>query len=203
MTTITKLVSALAALAACASGFAQTAPANPAVETSGGLLGHRYAEYAFGYLDINNSDIDAFGAGLTVNLPVAPSIDVSWNYTYSWLEGHRKNDAHDVSATGIYYIDTGKLRPFGGLEVGYSWNDWSDGATWGALAGVEYQVNTQLVLRGSVGYSDDFRRGNDAGTFDGTVRGNYWLTHNLSVFLEASLIEGGNRGIAGGVSVKF
>lgn len=202
MSTIKKLVSVLAALAAGSCAFAQITPNNPAAESSAGLLGHRYAEYGLGYVDINKSDIDAFAAGLTVNLPIAPSIDVAWNYTYSWLEGHRKIDGHDVSATGIYYIDTGKFRTFGGLSLGYTWNDWSDRATWAVEGGVEYQVNAQLVLRGSVGYDDDFRKG-DNGEFDGTVRANYWVTHNLSVFGEFALIEGGNLDFAGGVSVKF
>lgn len=202
MTNITKVVSVLAALAVSSSAFAQTSPANPAVDTSAGLLGHRYAEYGFGYLDINKSDTDAFAAGLTINLPVAPSIDVALDYSYSWIEGHPSNDGHSISATGIYYITTGQLKPFGGLRLGYSWFDRDDDANWGAIAGVEYQLTPQLVLTGLVDYGDDFRSG-DNGSFEGTVKGHYWFTRTTAGFLSVSLIEGGHLGFIGGVTFKF
>ena len=202
MTTINKWVSVLAAVAASASGFAQTAPDNPAAGTSSGLLGHRYAEYNFGFLDVNKSSTDVFGAGLTINLPIAPSFDVSLNYTYAWLEGHRSTDSHDLSATGIYYFNSGKLKPFGGLTLGYNWNDGDSAANWGAIAGVEYEINPQVVLTASVGYTDDFKSG-DSSSFDGTVRANYWFTRTVSVYGEFSVIEGGNLGYAAGVTLKF
>lgn len=203
MTTIKKLVSVLAAVAASASVFAQTAPENPADQTaSSGLLGHRYAEYGFAFLDSNKSDVDAFAAGLTVNLPVAPSIDVALNYTYSWLEGHSSINAHDLSVDGIYYISAGKLKPFGGLSLGYNWNDGDNTGHWGAFGGLEYELTPQVVLTGTVGYSDEFRGGTD-GSFDGTVRANYWFTRTVSAFGAISLFEGGDMAYAVGVTLKF
>jgi len=203
MTTIKKLVCALAAVAAGVSVYAQTAPANPADQTnSSGLLGHRYAEYSFGFVDINKTSTDAFAAGLAINLPVAPSFDVTLDYTYAWREGHSNIHSNDLSATGIYYFNAGKVKPFGGLSLGYDWNRGDDAANWGAVAGVEYELTPQVVLTGSVGYEDDFRSG-DNSTWDGTVRANYWFTHDVSVYGAFSLIEGGNLGYAVGLTLKF
>ncbi len=202
MNTITKWVSVLAAVAASSSVFAQTAPENPAFVGSSGLLGQRYAEYGLGFIDVKDRDADVFAAGVTVNLPVAPSIDVGLNYSYGWLEGDTSVDTHDLSVDGIYYLDSGKLKPFGGLSLGYSWNNWDDSANWGVFGGAEYQINSQIVVSASVGYDDDFENGDD-GAFDGTVRGNYWFTKTVSAFAAVSFIEGGHRGFAVGASLKF
>lgn len=199
---VKKLVSALAVLAASVSAIAQTSPDTPLFETSAGLLGHRYAEYSVGYLDVNHSDNDAFGAGLAVNLPVAPSFDMLIDYTYSWGEGRPNIDSHDLSATGIYYLSSGPLKPFGGLTLGYNWNDFDDDPYWGVRAGVEYELNSRVVLTATVGYDDNFNRG-DNGLFDGTVRANYWFTRNVSGYAAVSIIEGGHAGFAAGVTLRF
>lgn len=203
MTTIQKLVSVLAAVAASVSGFAQTAPANPADQTaSSGLLGHRYAEYGFAYVDVNSSTTNLFGAGLTINLPVAPSFDVSLNYTYAWAEGNTSNHAQDASATGLYYFNAGKLKPFAGLSLGYDWNRFDNAANWGAVVGVEYEINPKVVLTGTIGYDDDFKSG-DSSTWDGKIRANYSFTRDVSIFAAFTLIEGGSRGYAVGTTLKF
>jgi hypothetical protein len=204
MTTLKNLVSTLAALAAGTTLFAQTEPTVPVTDDAG-VLGHRYVEAGFGFIDVNKSSVDAFGTGLTVNLPVAPSIDVSMDYLYSWAEGHRSEfDAHDLSVSGTYWIQAEQnLKTFARVSLGYNWNDYDDSATWGAEFGAQYTIRPNIAVTISGGYDDDFDKGNDSGSFNGTVTGHYWFTKQVAAFASASWIEGGNFGFAGGVTVKF
>jgi hypothetical protein len=196
-----KLIGTLAALAVSSVAFAQTQPENPGAESSG-VLGTRYVDYGFGYYDVNHSGTDAFGAGLTVNVPVAPSIDVALNYSYYWVEAHSDVDAHDLSLDGIYYIGNGPLKPFGGLTIGYNWNDWDNESFWGAFGGIEYQATSNIVLTGTASYTADFDDA-DEGYFDGTVTARYFFTRTIAAFVSTSWIEGGDLGFAGGVTLKF
>ena len=201
MTTTKTVVSLLAALAAGATAFAQTDVSTP-VE-SNGLLGQRYVEAGLGFIDVNNSRVDAFGAGLTVNLPVAPSFDVSADYAYSWVESFSEVDAHQITANGTYYIQAEQnLKTFARVSLGYAWADWDNHATWGVSFGAEFQLAPQVVVTASAGYDDDFESG-DNGAFDATVTGHYWFTRQVGAFAAVSYIEGGNYGLFGGVNVKF
>jgi hypothetical protein len=196
-----------AVVAASSCAFAQTAPENPAASGSAGLLGFRYAEANVGIVDLNHTDVSLYGIGGTVNLPVAPNFDVSLDYAYSWTNHNTSFHANAISATGIYYVETAAgVKAFGGLSLGYDWSRWygsnDDRATWGAVAGLEYQVTQQFVLTVSAGYDDDFKSG-DNSSFDGTVAGHYWITKQIALSAEVSLIEGGNVGYAVGATFRF
>jgi len=201
MTSITKLVSALAAVAVSASVFAQTQPENPNYSSSG-LLGQRYVDYGFGFIDVNKSRTDLYAAGLTVNVPVVSNIDVAVNYSYSWVEADHNDNAHELSLDAIYYIEAGKLKPFGGLTYGYNWNDWDDDDYWGAFGGLEFQALPQLVLSASAGYNADFDDA-DEGTWDGTVTARYFFTKTVAASVSTTLFEGGDVGYSAGVTLKF
>ncbi|PTY07779.1 hypothetical protein DB347_06020 [Opitutaceae bacterium EW11] len=204
MNTITKIVGVLAAAVAASSVFAQTAPENPASEGSSGVLGYRYVEAGFGLVDIRGTSHDQEATGLTVNLPVVANIDVALDYSYNWIKGHGAAHSNTLDVSGIYYLDAGKgLKPFGGVTVGRYWAPHDARYTWATFAGLEYQVTTALSVSGSVGYNSDFKRGNDADYWDGTVTGRYFFTRQIGAFLSASLFEGGDRGLAGGVTYKF
>jgi hypothetical protein len=201
MTTITKIVSALAAVAVSASVFAQTQPENPNYSSSG-LLGQRYVDYGFGLIDVNKSRTDLYGTGLTVNVPVVSNIDIAVNYSYSWVEADHNDNANELSLDAIYYIEAGKVKPFGGVTYGYHWNDWFDDDFVGAFGGLEFQVLPQLVLSGRAGYSawtDDV----DEGAWDGTVEARYFFTKTVAASASVTLFEGGDVGYTAGVTLKF
>lgn len=202
MTKINKLVSVLAVVAASVSAFAQTQPANPANEISNGLLGTRYADVGLGFIDVNHSGTDAFGAGFTVNLPVVSNIDVAVNYSYAWVESYSDIDSHTLSVDGIYYINQGAFKPFGGVSVGYNWNDWDNESIWGAFGGIEFQLNPRVVLTASAGYDANFDDA-DEGDFNGTVAARYFFTKNVAAAVSVELIEGGHVGYTAGVTLKF
>ncbi len=201
MITTKNLLGALAALTISTVAFAQTEPASPAAG-SRSLLGQRYLDAGIAFVDLNHSSIDAYATGVTVNLPATANIDVAFNWTHEWLEAHSDVDAHTLSVDGIYYIDSGALKPFGGLSLGYVWADWEDDSIWGAFGGVEYQVASNVVLTARVGYDADFDDA-DEGSFDLSVSGRYFLTDTLAVSAGVSFIEGGDVGYVAGVTLKF
>lgn len=203
--TTTKLVGILAALAIGSSAFAQTSSDAPAYQASGtGLLGHRYIDYGAAYTDINHSSVDVWTVGATLNNPIAPNVDVSVDLSHSWLKGWSTYHATSLGANATYYYDTGAFKPFGGAGVGYSWVNHSDNTKdWHVFGGVEYIVNPQIVLTGTVDYSSDFKRGNNGDEFSGSVRGNYWFTKTVSAFAGVIWHEGGPVGYGAGVTLKF
>ena len=197
-----KIIAVIALLAAGASGaFAQnsgTQVPNPADTEGSGLLGKRYAALGFVYQDINHSDIDIFGAGAAVNVPVTPNIDVSAVLTHSWVEAHSDINAEALEVSSTYYFKQGQFKPFGTVSLGYSWRDLGatsdDTGTWGVSGGVEYSLNATDSFDVSIGYDDDFNSG--AGVWDGTIAANHWFTKAIAVRFSASLIEEGHRQFA-------
>jgi hypothetical protein len=202
MNTTKKVISALAAVAACASLSAQTSPANPGEVSSSGLLGYKYVEAGAGFIDVNKSSVDGFTTGISVNLPAVANIDVAYGYSYSWVEGHTNLHANDIYMSGIYYYNAGPLKPFGALSLGYTWQRGDDYLNWGAAAGVEYQINPRISLTAAAEYGDDFKKGDRSG-FDGTLTGHYWFTKQIAAFASVAWIEGGNFGYGAGVTFKY
>lgn len=203
MNSITKIVGVLAAVAAASSVFAQTQPENPALAGSSGVLGFRYAEAGFSFADINKSSVDGYAAGVTLNLPVAPSIDVSVDLAHAWVEGNWDTNADALNVSGIYYLESGPgLKPFGGVSLGHTWATGDNSFTWGVKAGLEYQINSKISVTGTIAYDDDFESG-DNGYFDGSVTGRYWFTRQLAGMVGVSWMEGGDFAYTAGVTYKF
>ncbi|HEU5079775.1 MAG TPA: hypothetical protein VFT72_11225 [Opitutaceae bacterium] len=202
MTTIKKLLSAFAVVAAASSLSAQNAPENPARVSSAGLLGYKYVEAGVGYININDTAVDQWSTGVSVNLPATRNIDVAYGYSYSWLKGHGSYHANDVYMSGIYYFDAGVVKPFAALDLGYQWIRNNDRLTWAATVGVEYQVASRVVLTGSASYNDDFKNG-DNGSFSGEVSGHYWFTKQIAAFASLGWFEQGDFGYAVGATFKY
>lgn len=213
-----KLVGALAALTVTGSAFAQTTTTNRASDLGSGVLGHRYADVGFQYTDVNHTPWDVWGLTGVINNPVAPNIDVSLDYTYSWLKGWSANHDNAVDVNGIYYLDYGAFKPFAAASLGYEWTRYSayyDGneslvpsssdnrATWGGRVGVEYQVTPQVSVQAQVQYSSDFKRGNNSDSWDTDVTGRYWLNKQIAVYATVAWLEYGDWGYGAGVSYKF
>ena len=217
-----KLAGALVALTVTGSMFAQnttTASSNPTPDLGSGVLGHRYADLGFQYTDVNHTPWDVWALTSVINNPVTPNIDVSLDYTYSWLKGASANHDNAIDVNGTYYLNYGAFKPFASVSLGYEWTryayDYSDGediynvhsndnrATWGGRVGVEYQVTPQVSVTAQVQYSSDFKRQNDSGSWDGDVTGRYWFTKQVAVYASVAWLEYGDWGYGAGVSYKF
>lgn len=184
-----KLVIALAVLAASTSTFAQTvAP----TATSSGLLGHRYLEVGAGYNDIRRSPINAIAGGAALNVPLNSSFDLGIDYAHGWLDnGDNVADSVGFNVTS-YYASSEQLKQFANVSLGYVWNEGDNHSVWGARLGAEYTATRRFAYNASVGYDDDFRRGNN-GLWDGEVKAIYAFTEKLSATASFTFIEGGNR----------
>lgn len=193
---------ALAVLAAGASVFAQNQPAAQ-TEAGAGLLGQRYAELSLGYIDVNKSGTNVWGPSLDVNLPINSYLDatVSWARVEAEGSGNGQSNGLAGAVTGYMPLENG--RTFGTFAVGYNWivpgkDDWS----YTIEGGYEYPVNSQIAVRVSAGYSDDFHQ-NSAGTWDGTLKGIYKFTEKFSGSAAISAIDGGHIGYTIGGIYKF
>lgn len=186
----------LAAALGSASLLQAQDAAAPAATDSSSLLGKRYLGASFGYQDIENRNLGAFGGGLDINLPVAANVDVGFGVSHGWLEGDNSfhQEGFDVYAT--YYVERGAFRPFvtgslGHTEVSFPGPFEDDFGSFGVSAGSEYLINSTVSVAGFVSYNDTFESG-DQSVWSGTLQLNYWLRSDLAVGGSVSVIEYGN-----------
>jgi hypothetical protein len=175
-----KMILALGLLVAGA-GYAQTATTS---SSSLGLLGQRYAEVSLGTQDVTGFSNNFYDAGLAVNLPVSPSVDLSVGYGYSWLRSGIRGHANTVFGAGTFYVPMNGVKPFVTGALGYQWTRvggfQDNGGVWAGIVGVEIPVGA-LTLTPRVAYADDFESGSSR-DFTYEVEGNYWLSAKTAVY---------------------
>lgn len=194
-----KHVSALAASLLSVAAFAQDA-----APASAGLLGQRYVDTGFSWVDINHSSVEGMSYGLSVNLPVNSNFDVAAYYGYSWTEGAFEI-GHSAGVAVTAYTAYNDYKPFATLSTGYNWmnNDLDgDHGVWGVEVGVERTITAKIAATVSVGYDDDFGQHRD-GAWDVTLGGTYNITDKLVAEADIALIEGGSIGYGLGVAYRF
>lgn len=169
---------------------------------SSSLLGKRYVEAGFAFVDVNHTHTDAYGSGLDVNVPVTANIDVNLAYTYSWVEGNSNLHGNLVDAAVTTYFASGNLKPFGSLSLGYDWVRNFDRSVWGVEGGLEYDLNPTWSFTGSVAYDDDFKKG-DNSSWTGTGAAHYWVTKDVAITGSIGWIEGGDVAYAISALWKF
>lgn len=195
--TLTKKLLGVAALglAFVSASFAQ--------ETAS-LLGVRYVEAGFGYLDINNSRTDAFSVGANVNLPVTSFLDLTVGYSHDWIEnnGSLYGNVGTISATG--YLTEGAWRSYVIGTLGHVWDSSNlggdDYGIWSVGIGAEYSINSQTAIGAQISYADDFKSG-DNSSIAGGARLSHWFTSAIAGTVSVVWIEGGHLGY--GVSAIF
>lgn len=187
--------------------FINVSFADVTATSEGSLLGKRYAELGFGYVDVNHSGDDILAAGFSSNLPVTPSIDVALSYAYSWVDGAGANYANAVNATAIGYLTEGALRPFGRLGVGYNFladaYRQDDFASWNGGVGFEYTFGGNNAVRVSVDYNDAFESDAPPAFFSGTAGVSRWFTDKIGATASITWIERGDIGYAASLLFKF
>lgn len=143
-----------AAVALGATG-ASAQSANVAVPTpgeaaSGGLLGSRYTEVSYNYIDLSGPK-HADGFGLTFNQPLRPALDLTAGY--SWAKADFDTfDAkvQDLDVGVKAYTNLAWGRPFAAAAVGWEWAKAAgihdDSFTYKLGVGAEFQVAPAFVV---------------------------------------------------------
>jgi len=205
---ITKQISlALVALTAASLSSAQTSTATNA---STGLLGQRYAEAGFSVTDPRGNAKNVDNVDFGVNLPIVPSLDLSFDYNYGWtkvLGTHAHANSLGVAATG--YTTLAGVKAFAGAGVGRTWVHSlgrSNYNTWALSVGAEIPVG-DITVTPSISYSD-LLNNQSGGQYSYGVEGSMWLTKTLGGFIDVSFNDAVGRGgeswtYAIGVRTKF
>jgi opacity protein-like surface antigen len=185
-----------------AAAFAQTA--TPQTENAG-LLGKRYAEASFGWVDVNHSSSDAMAVGVDFNVPVHTNFDLGIGYAYSWLEGGTNlGSVLGADITGYYEYQS--FKPFASLGLSQVWAnrniDGNQYVAWDVSAGVEHTVTDCVSLGVSISYADAFRSG-DNHTWSGDIVASVKLTDKLLGTAGISYIEGGSFGYTVSLIQRF
>ncbi|ACB74440.1 hypothetical protein [Opitutus terrae] len=115
---------ALGAVATAQAQDANVAVPNPAdTITSGGLIGSRYTQVEYNYIDLSGSGPShANGFGVTFNQPVNANFDASLNYDWArakWAGVRGTDQVFEVGATAYTTLAWG--RPYAMATAGWDW----------------------------------------------------------------------------------
>jgi hypothetical protein len=104
---------------------------------------HVFADYAAGSVDVSNFDVDVtnLDAGIGIDLPLSPTVDVVVDIAYLWTE----------------------------FDAGNGGNNSVDENGFGARAGVRAMVAPNFELNGGVSYADYEDSDDDTALFGGLV----------------------------------
>ena len=198
-----KLVAVIAASLLTVGAFAQSATVE-SQNASAGLLGKRYVEAGFGWVDFRQSSRDAFGTGVDVNIPVHANFDVNLGYAHTYIQ-HWLNAGDKIGGTVTGYVARGDSKYFASLGLAYSWSPvrfGSDYTMWNGEVGIEHAVTDKLSTSFSVGYVDDFGQHRDS-KWDVSVGTSYAFCPKFVGTASVSYIEYGALGYTAGLAYRF
>jgi hypothetical protein len=145
----------LGLVSAASAQSANVAVPNPAdTLPSGGLLGSRYTQVEFNYIDLTGgSPSVARGFGVNYNQPLQQNFDLIVGYDWArakWAGVRLTQQDFEIGATAYTNLAWG--RPFALAAVGWSWQDASgvsysdDSFTYKLGVGTEFQVAPALTV---------------------------------------------------------
>jgi hypothetical protein len=165
-----------------------------------GILGHQFADLAFGWTDFRNSPTEGYDAAFNANMPISPGFDAGLGYNYYWEAKNRdpltRNSAnarnHTLGAYGKFYMPMSGVKPFLGGGVGYRWErgDFQSLRTyghewlWSGSAGVEIPFG-RVAVTPSVRY-DDTMRGGSVGMWSYGAQVHHWFSEAIGGYADAS-----------------
>lgn len=190
--------------------FAQAIPVAPS--GSDGLLGQRFAELGYSYLDfrgdlppaIADSHVDL--GHLSGNVPLAPGFDAGLNYGYAREEtsgGSFRSDiyTHSLAASATLYTVTGTTKPFLNVAVGHAWSRISTrvagfpGSTqhesswyWSAGIGAEIALG-QFAVTPRISYTDGFES-QSSGSWRYGVELHHWFSRTIGGYADVTYSPG-------------
>ncbi len=186
---LTKKITLALGLLAAGTSFAQDKT------STGGLLGQRFAEFNFSFVEIDSVSKLSYEPGVRVNLPlIANSVDVGATYDYARIRGPIKGHANSLSTYAVGYVALEGVKPFLAASLSHTWSSLAFGLSdnssgWGLIAGFEIPVGP-VTLTPSIGYSDDFDNGfGDGDVWTYRVEGNYWITPRSSLYAAIAKID--------------
>jgi hypothetical protein len=202
MKTSLKLISTLAAIAAGASAFAQS----QAGAVAAGFIGQRFFEARMSYLNANQSQSNAYGSDLEVNLPVCSFLDTSARYSYGWRESNSRIDDNILALSSTWYFPNKTFRPFIKPTLAYVDSNHAassdDKLQWKLEPGIEVIVTENVALDLSAGYSGSFKNP-QGGPWDGMVNAIFKINDRLSAIGRIRVYSGGDVSYGIGLAAKF
>ena len=185
---LTKKITLALGLLVAGTSFAQETSSN-------GLLGQRYAEFNFSFIETDNVSKLSYEPGLRVNLPlIANQVDVGATYDYARLRGPLRGHANSLSTYAVGYMALDGAKPFLGAALSHTWTRLPLGLSdnsygWSIVGGFEVPVGP-VTLTPTITYSDDFDNGfgqGDVWTY--RLEGNYWLTRQAALFAGVAKVD--------------
>jgi hypothetical protein len=189
------IFSGLLTLAVCTPAFAQENASSP------NLIGKRYVETQFSYIDYDASS--DFALGSTFNLPLSASFDTGAAFVHTQEEG---DDSQNYQVLGAYltgYRDVGGTRAFARATLNYEW--WAVKNLWWYQAdvGVERALGDHLLFTAYASWLDFLTDTFLDSSFSGTAKLTYWITPAVAFSGAGTLIEEGNIAYRLGLTLVF
>jgi opacity protein-like surface antigen len=201
------VLAAAASLGLAASAFAQTTvAAEPTVSRSSGLLGQTYASASYGYIDLDDTSVNARSYSLGLNQYVRDGVDsfLDYNYTRSGRIAGTRLTQHDVLLGARVYTHWQGVKPYAEAGIGWVWQKAGgvrdNSFAWAAGVGAEIEVAPKTTLTPFVRYSDLTEGGNND-QWEYGVKANHWLTDKLAV--QGSISRDDDQNLFYRVGVNF
>jgi opacity protein-like surface antigen len=202
---------AAASLGLASSSFAQTTvPATePApVARPSGLLGQNYAALSYGFLDLDDSGVDANSVSLGFNQAIRDGLDSMLEYDYTRTDrilGSRLTQ-HSVLIGARAFTNYNGIKPYAEAGVGWVWQKFggaSDNSfAWGAGVGAEFELAPAFTLTPFVRYTD-ITEGSNNDAWEYGLKTNYWLTEKLALSGGISRDDDSNMLYRVGVNFRY
>ena len=175
---------ALLTLAVAAPAFAQDASAS-----APGLIGKRYVETQFSYIDYQGSS--DFSVATAFNQPLNASFDAGAAFSHTWEEGDDSHNYQVLGACLTAHRDFGKTRAFARGTINYEW--WSVKDLWWYQAdvGFERALCDRVLFTAYGSYLDFLTDIFLESTFSGTAKLTCWAVPEIGVSASVSVIERG------------
>ena len=204
------LAAAALALGLASAATAQTVTATDTtpVTRSSGLLGQTYASASLGFIDLDNTGVDARSYSLGLNQYVRDGVDsfLDYNYTRSDRFAGTRLTQHDVLAGARFYVNHAGVKPYAEAGVGWVWQKAgpvSDNSfAWAAGVGAEFSVASATSVTPFVRYSDLTDGGNND-QWEYGVKANHWLTEKVALQGGISRDDDRNMFYRFGVNVRY
>jgi len=201
------VLAAAASLGLAASAFAQTTvAAEPTVSRSAGLLGQTYASASYGFIDLDNTGVDARSYSLGLNQYVRDGVDsfLDYNYTRTDRIAGTRLTQNDVLLGARVYTHWQGVKPYAEAGIGWVWQKAGgvrdNSFAWAAGVGAEIEVASKTTLTPFVRYSDLTDSGNND-QWEYGVKANHWLTEKLAV--QGSVSRDDDKNLFYRVGVNF
>jgi opacity protein-like surface antigen len=204
------LLAAAASLGLAVAAHAQTtvAPSEPSLSRSAGLLGQTYASASLGFIDLDDTGIDARSLALSANQYVRDGVDsfLDYNYTRSDRFAGTRLTQHDLLLGARAYTHWQGVKPYAEAGVGWVWQK-AGGArdnsfAWAAGVGAEIEVAAQTTVTPFVRYSD-LADGGDNNQWEYGVKANHWFTEKFALQGSLSRDDDQNLFYRLGVNVRY